>query len=268
MLFRIIAVTLFVWSMTASNAYAQANKEPNYGSKEKFVEIDGVRSRYLVLSPAGLKKDTPAPVWIGLHGVVGCSEHAMWAWHDAASKLGVILIAPQGTEPDKGEGYNRWNDDRDSRSFLLMLDDVEREQAIDRSRISLVGFSRGAALALYTLQRYPEQFHFVGVIAGAFWGEIEDAGLRTAAARGVTTFYGCGQADRGVYRRFAATLSRLHDLGFAVHSYNPVGVAHDPRPFNSALSFAYSQAKPLEKIQAAPTKSDIDAISPKPNASD
>jgi predicted esterase len=149
-----------------------------------------------------------------------------------------------------------------------MLDDVEREQAIDRTRISLVGFSRGAALALYTLQRYPEQFHFVGVIAGAFWGEIEDAGLRTAAARGVTTFYGCGQADRGVYRRFAATLSRLHDLGFAVHSYNPVGVAHDPRPFNSALSFAYSQAKPLEKIQAAPTKSDIDAISPKPNASD
>jgi hypothetical protein len=71
MLFRIIAVMLFVWSLTASNAYAQANKEPNYGSKEKFVEIDGVRSRYLVLSPAGLKKDTPAPVWIGLHGVVG-----------------------------------------------------------------------------------------------------------------------------------------------------------------------------------------------------
>lgn len=251
MLFRILAAMLFVWLSMVSNAYAQANKESNYGGKEKFVKIDGILSRYLVLSPAGLKKDTPAPVWIGLHGVVGCSEHAMWAWHDVATKLGVILIAPQGTEPES-EGYNRWNDDRDSRSFLLMLDDVEREQAIDRSRISVVGFSRGAALALYTLQRYPEQFHFAGVVSGAFWGDIKDDGLRTAAARGVSTFYGCGQADKAVYRSFGPTLSRLHDLGLAVHSYNPAGVGHDPRPFNSALSFAYSQAKPLEKTKVEP----------------
>ncbi len=190
MSFRVITIMLFVWSLTISAVNAQANKEPNYGSVEKFVEIDGIRSRYLVLTPAGIKKDTPPPVWIGLHGVVGCSEHAMWAWHEVANKLGMILIAPQGTELDKNEGYNRWNYERDSRSFLLMLDDVERQQSIDRSRIAIVGFSRGAWLALHTLQRYPDKFHFAGIIAGAFWNPIEDAGLRTAASRGVTTFYG------------------------------------------------------------------------------
>lgn len=244
MSWRVLHLLILLLCST-SCVYAQANKEPNYGSVERFIDVDGIRSRYLLLTPEGIENGTPRAVWIGLHGVVGCSEHAMWAWNDVAKKQGVILLAPQGTEPHKDEGYNRWNYERDSRSFLLMLDDVAQTYNIDRSRVALIGFSRGAWLALHTLQRYPQQFHFAGVISGAFWDPIEAAGLRDAAARGVSIFYGCGQADKNVYPRFQATFNQLHELGFSVVSQNPVGVTHDPRPFNAALSFAYSQAAPL-----------------------
>jgi poly(3-hydroxybutyrate) depolymerase len=239
-------------------AFAQANKENNYGGQERFVELDGVACRYLVLFPKNPPDPLapPPPVWIGLHGVVGCSEHAMWAWHDAAREAGAILIAPQGTarRESDGEGYHRWDRQRDARSFLLMLDALEKETPIDRTRISLLGFSDGGWLTLQTLAAQPDTYHFAAVIAGAFWGEIDEAGLRRAARAPVPMplFYACGQADVHVNADYPDTLARLRDLGFSVTAENPPEVDHTPRPFNPGLLAAHRAAPPRAAPPVAP----------------
>lgn len=239
----ILAIILF---FAAPAAFSQANKENNYGGQERFLELDGVACRYLVLFPKTPSDPLapPPPVWIGLHGVVGCSEHAMWAWHDAAREAGAILLAPQGTakRESDGEGYHRWDRQRDPRSFLRMLDALEKETSIDRSRIALLGFSDGGWLTLQTLAAQPDTYHFAAVIAGAFWGEIDEAGLRRAARASVPLFYACGQADVHVNADYPATLARLRALGFSVTTENPPEVYHTPRPFNASLVQAWRNA--------------------------
>ena len=238
-------ITLISFSTIFSQlAFAQAGRESAYGGKEGFVEIDGVRARYLVLAGDVSKNEKPRPVWIGLHGVVGCSEHAMWAWHDAATAAGAILIAPQGTEQREsdGEGYNRWHFERDSRSLLQMVEEVGKTHPIDRERVAIVGFSHGGSLALKTVSLYPEKFHFAAVIAAGLANSADEDGLRMAAQRGVPMFYACGEDDEHVAPRYSPTLTRIKELGFKTTAEFLPKVGHDPRPFNKGLLEAYKAA--------------------------
>jgi predicted esterase len=224
-------------------AFGQAGRENAYGGKEGFVEIDGVRARYLVLAGEETEKGKPRPVWIGLHGIVGCSEHAMWAWHDAALAAGAILIAPQGTEhrASDGEGYSRWNFERDSRSFQLMVEKVGQTHPIDPKRVALIGFSHGGSLTFHTLANYPDKFHFAAVIASGLSNSASEEGLKKAAQR-VPLFYACGQDDKRVAARYPETLARIKELGFETTTELLPGVGHDPRPFNKGLVEAFRAA--------------------------
>ncbi|HEX8372315.1 MAG TPA: prolyl oligopeptidase family serine peptidase [Chthoniobacterales bacterium] len=228
-------------------AFGQAGRENAYGGKEGFVEMDGVKARYLVLAGEEKEKGKPRPVWIGLHGVVGCSEHAMWAWHDAAMAAGAILIAPQGTEGgEDGGGYNRWNFERDSRSFLQMVEEVGKTHSIDPKRVALVGFSHGGSLTFHTLANNPDKFHFAAVIASGLGNSANEEGLKKAAER-VPMFYACGEDDKRAASRYPDTLAKINELGFKTTTELLPGVGHDPRPFNKSLVEAFQAAEAKQR---------------------
>ena len=240
----LIFTLISIGTMFSQLAFGQAGREPTYGGKEGFVEIDGVRARYLVLAGEESQKEKPRPVWVGLHGVVGCSEHAMWAWHDAATAAGAVLIAPQGTEQrdSDGAGYNRWHFERDSRSIQQMVEEVGKTYSIDPKRMAIVGFSHGGSLTLHTLARYPEKFRFAAVIASGLSNSDGEDGLRKAAQRGVAMFYACGVDDKYAAARYSPTLTRIKELGFKTTTELLPGVGHDPRPFNKGLVEAFKAA--------------------------
>jgi len=98
----------------------------------------------------------PYPLIVMLHGWTG-DEDAMWVF---ASRLPeqAVLLAPRGLFPSPHGGYS-WRKNRGSGWPVMdeFLPAVERLEGllegidlpqIDRSRVSLLGFSQGAALAL------------------------------------------------------------------------------------------------------------------------
>lgn len=94
-----------------------------------------------------------------------------------ADREGFVVVYPNALPMSPHGGYGRlWNDGRccgrgyvfevDDAAFVVALvDDVARRVAVDRSRIYLVGYSNGGALAYHVAWRFPERFAGVAVYA-------------------------------------------------------------------------------------------------------
>ncbi len=103
----------------------------------------GPESRtYYVFAPSGLAD--PSPLLILLHGSGQDSTSLVDAWQELAQREGIILVAPDSSDPAE------WDYRKDSPDFLhAVITEVESKHAVDPRRVYLFGDSAGAVYALY-----------------------------------------------------------------------------------------------------------------------
>jgi polyhydroxybutyrate depolymerase len=152
----------------------------------KTILVDGRSRSYAVYIP-DLRAGDRVPLVIVLHGQGGSGVQALTQghWLQAAMQHHFALVAPDGVLADPGRpesfiGNRRsWNagpslgapaeaQGVDDVGFLgKVLDQVQRDPAIDRTRAYISGFSNGAAMALRAAAELPNRFAAVAPVSNA-----------------------------------------------------------------------------------------------------
>jgi len=166
----------------------------------------------------------PHPVILMLHGWTG-DENAMWVF---ANRLpaGVLLIAPRGlyAAPTGGYGWHPrlsgewpWIDDfQPAIEALARILTVENFPQADFSRLSLVGFSQGAALAYSFAMLSPARVHWVAGLSG-FLPDGASALARNRPLMGKEFFVAHGTQDKLVpIARARKAVETLEEAGAQV----------------------------------------------------
>src|SRR5271170_6642271 len=131
------------------------------GKPEKETLRFGGESRiYYVFTPDGLA--ARAPVLLRLHGSGRDGMSLIDPWRGLAQKEGIILVAPDSSDPTK------WDYRKDSLDFLhAVLEEVESKYSVDPRRVYLFGHSAGAMYALYLSIVESEYFAATAIHAGS-----------------------------------------------------------------------------------------------------
>ncbi len=146
-------------------------------------ERDGKRGEYSLYVPENYSPARQWPLIICLHGGYGQGNEYIWTWLRAARTKGYILLSPKSI----GETWSMTMNSYDTRSVMLMLDEVAEKYAIDRSRIYLTGLSDGGIFTyIMGLERH-EIFTGLAPVAGALH-MAADPMLRTGTGRELPIF--------------------------------------------------------------------------------
>lgn len=176
-----ILCLLLIWVITLSgctSSYRErsANRLPE-NWEERSLAHDGLVRYYRVYIPEPLPEN-PALV-LYLHGGT-LSMRSLFSpladssatWFKIAEEEGVVLVVPNGVNPETGDTYGddqNWNDLRpdqaqgqtevDDVGFLLrLLDQLSGEMPIDPDRIFVTGASNGGMMTYRLLIEAPERF--------------------------------------------------------------------------------------------------------------
>jgi polyhydroxybutyrate depolymerase len=150
------------------------------------IQVDGRSRSYTVYIP-DRRSDDRLPLVMVLHGQGGSGAQFLTQghWLQAAKQHHFALVAPDGVlaDPGRTESFmsNRrsWNagpsigapaeaQGIDDVGFLgKVLDQVQRDAAIDRKRAYISGFSNGAAMAFRAAAELPNRFAAVAPVSNA-----------------------------------------------------------------------------------------------------
>jgi polyhydroxybutyrate depolymerase len=152
------------------------------------IDVDGVERTYDVHVPPGVGADPPLVVVLHGKGSSGQEEMGKGHWHATADKNGFIVAAPDaltwydGIDPKReltirdwlrhayrvlrGRNLARWHGvPNDVKLILSMVDRIAAEHRIDRSRIYVVGYSRGGFMAHKLALEEPGRFAAIAVVS-------------------------------------------------------------------------------------------------------
>ena len=141
----------------------------------------------------------PVPAVIYLHGWGSNSAAAMRnkAMRAVLAARGYALIAPEGirtsaTRKQKNwAGRDGWVYQRDDLAFLAEVLDDAAAHGIDRDRVLMAGFSRGASMVWDIACHAPGTARAYAPVAGAFWEPLPER-----CQGGADLFHTHGWADR------------------------------------------------------------------------
>ncbi len=141
------------------------------------------RSDYSLYVPESYAPDRRWPLIICLHGGYGEGYEYIWTWLRPARARRHILLSPKSLDVT----WTMTPNSIDTRSILLMLDEVAAEYSIDRSRLYLTGLSDGGIMTyLLGIERH-EMFTGIAPVAGALHPMV-DPMLRARSGREVPIF--------------------------------------------------------------------------------
>lgn len=146
------------------------------GLSERSLQVGPDRRWLLVQPPPDASR--PAPVVVLLHGgtqsmrrLFSPNAGASRGWPSIARRENVLLLVPNGTDPDSGDSSadnQVWHDFRhgvrrqsraDDVGFILaMLDWAHATYRTDRSRVYVTGASNGGMMTFRLLIEAPERF--------------------------------------------------------------------------------------------------------------
>ena len=147
------------------------------GAADKPCEVAG--GTYHLALP---EEPMGAPVAVFLHGYGGTGKGAVRNARSAAryTNRGYALIAPTGQRDPEGKFRNDWGIDdgfqmpRDDVAFLnSVIDDAATRHGLDRSRVIVMGFSRGGSMVWDLACAAPETATAYAAAAGGFWEPIQ-----------------------------------------------------------------------------------------------
>jgi len=186
---------LFVVLTTAGcgeGAHERSAKRMPEGCAESSLVHDGLTRWYRICLPDKLPEQ--APLVLYLHGGT-LSMRSLFSpladssatWFSLAEEHGIVLLVPNGVNPETGETYGDdqvWNDLRpdqasgqsqaDDVGFLsALLDRVIAEYPIDPERIFITGASNGGMMTYRMLVETPEHFR----AGAAFIANLPDIGV-------------------------------------------------------------------------------------------
>jgi polyhydroxybutyrate depolymerase len=205
----VLALPLVVALMLAASF--RANNRNN-GS----IIVGGNTREYLIHVPPGLPekydRTRPVPLVISMHGAGGwpAQQMRMTRWNDLADRERFIVVYPSGAD---AAGPRVWRAS-DARYIAALIDKLESDYNIDRSRIYANGFSNGGGMAYV---------------------------LSCALARRVAAVGLVGAAQTFPWRRCAAMpVIDVHgtDDRFAPYAGGPSPIAPDSHPFPSVRMWA------------------------------
>ena len=161
-----------------------------------------------------------APLWVVLHGAGGTAQSTQYMFA-LADEFGVILIAPDSRDERTWDGVLRnWGPDVDY--IAGAVGQISRLCSVDRTRMTVAGFSDGASYSLSLGISYGDQFtRIISMSPGV---------MQPMAARGKPKiFISHGIADQVMpidetSRRF---VPRLKSLGYDV-TYREYEGTHRP----------------------------------------
>ncbi len=180
----------------------------------------GGKSRtYYVFTPSGLA--APKPVLLLLHGSGHNGMSLIEPWRGLAQKEGVILVAPDSSDPAE------WDYRNDSPDFLnAVLAEVESKYAVDKRRVYLFGHSAGAMYALYLSIAESENFAATAIHAGCLMES--DFALIDSAKRRIPVSIWVGTDDKFFpLPQVKSTRDAFSARGFTVELHAISGHDHD-----------------------------------------
>lgn len=192
-----------------------------------------ISMEHLIQTPHSYDAQTSYPLWLVLHGAYATAGKALDMFGPQAEDRNAFLLAPQATRPC-GDGYC-WSFARDAEAIRTLLERILVQYPIDRTRLSLVGYSMGCTMGLWLIAQNPGLFRFFAALGmgSAFepWehddGGIDENGLSLSAGT-TQILLAVDQLDpAGTVPYFEDNLLRLRALGFQVDTYRPNAGTHE-----------------------------------------
>jgi poly(3-hydroxybutyrate) depolymerase len=188
---------------------------------------------HLLQTPHSHTLQATFPLWLVLHGAFAKAEQSLAMFGAAAAEHDTFLLAPQATRPC-GDGFC-WSFARDAEAIQRLIETVCTNHPVDRTRISLIGYSMGCTMGLWLIAQNPGLFRFFAALGmgSAFepWelddGGIDESGL-VANAGSLRILLAVDQSDpAGTNTYFNDNLIRLRTLGLEVETFRPNAGTHD-----------------------------------------
>jgi dipeptidyl aminopeptidase/acylaminoacyl peptidase len=162
------------------------------GSLKGFIhrERNDKRSDYSLYIPESYNPNPQWPMIICLHGGYGEGYEYIWTWLRPARARGYLVLSPKSLDVT----WTMTPNSIDTRSILMMLDEITAEYSIDRSRLFLTGLSDGGIMTyLLGIERH-DMFTGIAPIAGALHPMVDPL-LRAKTGREVPIFVVHGVHD-------------------------------------------------------------------------
>ena len=195
-----------VWTVYEPYADARPAVEPVGTVVEGTVRTpDGLTRRYRLYVPSTLRAGERVPLLVALHGGTGWgAQFELNTGFDGLAESNHFLVVyPDGTNA-RAESTTllTWNggvccgaaadrDVDDVRFISLLLDELERTQPVDTSRVFATGHSNGAILSYRLACEMSDRISAIGVQSGVI-------GVPCRPARPVSVFHLHGLADTNI----------------------------------------------------------------------
>ncbi len=169
--FLIISLTLFTYGCqeVLKTSLAKSNL-----SLIKSEPLD-----YILIPPKHVDETKKYPLFIFMHGWRSCVECTLKANYELFTQQNFYLLIPQAPEVS-GDGYSWYNLrgesflsdlQRSEKLLTTLVNQITERHHINRSKITLSGFSQGGRLSFYIGLKNPDLFSEIAPIGGAFMQE-------------------------------------------------------------------------------------------------
>ena len=162
-----VALVLLVYGFYFSVFYF-----PNWGSaKNESIVSSGEKRNFLLYVPTSYNAANPTPLVISLHTSMSwpSSSMAISQWNKVAERNGFIVVYPGGTGGSSKswemEGRETPSKMRDVIFISQLLDKLEAEYTIDKSRIYANGMSNGGGMAFVLSCTMSDRIAGVGMVS-------------------------------------------------------------------------------------------------------
>ncbi|MGA9398871.1 MAG: PHB depolymerase family esterase [Anaerolineaceae bacterium] len=135
----------------------------------------GILREYLLYVPSTYNPQTPTPLVISIHGYAEWPAHQMQlsGWNNLADEYGFIVVYPSGTGFPKhwhDTGHSEVGEDPlvDLKFISDLIDELEQEYSIDKTRIYANGLSNGGGMSVFLACTLSNRIAAVGIVSGAY----------------------------------------------------------------------------------------------------